>query len=298
MGNPNFLSRPRRFGKSLLLSTIEAYFQKKSIYSKGWQSPKENRNGMCILYCICEKYDTQQGLFDILERQLTDWEKLYNINGAGSHFGRFITIIEKAFRDSGQHVVVLIDEHDKPLLHTFHNEALQQSFRELLTAFYSVLKTADQWSHFVLITGITKFAQMDIFSNLNQLKDISFDSRFVEICGMTRTEIEQNFPEGLQVMVEDRKMTYPQVIEELAQRYDGYHFEEEQTECMFNPFSVLKALSNKRFKDYWFASGTPTFLVEMLEQTSYDLRNLDGVSVYASSLMDDQADSNNPIPMI
>ena len=302
MGNPYFLSRPRRFGKSLLLSTIEAYFLgKKHLFEGLAISEGETEwavHPVLHLDFNAEKYDTQQGLLDILEHQLKGWEKKYNIAGEGSHSGRFMTIIEKACQQSGQRVVVLIDEYDKPLLSTFHDEALQQSLREMLTAFYSVLKTADQWLQFVFITGVTKFAQMGIFSNLNQLKDISFNPLFVDICGMTRTEIERNFQEGLHLMAENRKMTYPQVIDELTRRYDGYHYMEEQTEGMFNPFSVLNALSDKLFKDYWFASGTPTFLVEMLKKTNYDLRELDGVEVYAASLTDDRADANNPIPMI
>ena len=209
-----------------------------------------------------------------------------------------MAVIEKACLKTGKRVVVLIDEYDKPLLSSFHDEVLQQSFRKMLTAFYTVLKDADQWLQFVLITGVTKFAQMGIFSNLNQLLDISFEPRFVDICGMSRTEIERDFQEGLHNMAEDREMTYPQVIDELTRRYDGYHFNEEQAEGMFNPFSVLKALSGKMFKDYWFASGTPTFLFEMLKKTNYDLRELDGVEVSAASLTDDRADVNNPIPMI
>jgi Protein of unknown function (DUF1703)./Predicted AAA-ATPase. len=302
MGNPYFLSRPRRFGKSLLLSTIEAYFQGKKHLFEGLAIAEGETqwavHPVLHLDLNAEKYDTQQGLLDILERQLKNWEKSFNITGEGSHSGRFMTVIEKACQQSGQRVVVLIDEYDKPLLRTFHDEALQQSFREMLTAFYSVLKTADQWLHFVLITGVTKFAQMGIFSNLNQLMDISFDPRFSDICGMTLTEIERVFQEGLHAMATDQKMTYPQVIEELTRRYDGYHFNENQTEGMFNPFSVLNALSAKTFKDYWFASGTPTFLVEMLKKTNYDLRQLDGVDVSAASLTDDRADVNNPIPMI
>jgi Protein of unknown function (DUF1703)./Predicted AAA-ATPase. len=302
MGNPYFLSRPRRFGKSLLLSTIEAYFQGKKHLFEGLAIAEGETewavHPVLHLSLNAEKYDTPQGLLDILERQLKGWEKIYNIDGEGSHSGRFMTVIEKACLKTGKRVVVLIDEYDKPLLRSFHDETLQQSFREMLTAFYTVLKDADQWLHFVLITGVTKFAQMGIFSNLNQLKDISFNPLFVDICGMTRTEIERDFQEGLHIMTENRKMTYPLVMDKLTRQYDGYHFTENQTEGMFNPFSVLNALSDKQFKDYWFASGTPTFLVEMLKKTNYDLRELDGVEVYGTSLTDDRADVNNPIPMI
>ena len=303
MGNPYFLSRPRRFGKSLLLSTIEAYFQGKKHLFEGLAIAEGETewavHPVLHLDLNAEKYDDPKELEGKLNYQLSDWEELYGSKPAAtSNSDRFMAVIKNAYQKTGQRVVVLIDEYDKPLLNSFHDEALQQSFRKMLTAFYSVLKTADQWLHFVLITGVTKFAQMGIFSNLNQLKDISFNPLFVNICGMTRTEIERNFQEGLHTMAEDRKMTYPQVIDELTRRYDGYRFNEEQTEGMFNPFSVLNALSDKQFKDYWFASGTPTFLVEMLKQTNYDLRQLDGVEVSVTSLTDDRADVNNPIPMI
>jgi Protein of unknown function (DUF1703)./Predicted AAA-ATPase. len=303
MGNPYFLSRPRRFGKSLLLSTIEAYFQGKKHLFEGLAIAEGETewavHPVLHLDLNAEKYDDPKELESKLNHQLSVWEKLYGSEPtATGNSDRFMTVIEKACLKTGKRVVVLIDEYDKPLLNSFHDEALQQSFRKMLTAFYSVLKTADQWLHFVLITGVTKFAQMGIFSNLNQLKDISFDPRFVDICGMTRTEIERDFQEGLHNMAEDREMTYPQVIDELTRRYDGYHFNGEQTEGMFNPFSVLNALSDKRFNNYWFASGTPTFLVEMLKKTNYDLRDLDGIDVSATSLTDDRADVNNPIPMI
>jgi Protein of unknown function (DUF1703)./Predicted AAA-ATPase. len=303
MGNPYFLSRPRRFGKSLLLSTIEAYFQGKKHLFEGLAIAEGETewavHPVLHLSLNAEKYEDPKELEGKLNFQLSNWEELYGSKPAAtSNSDRFMAVIEKACLKTGKRVVVLIDEYDKPLLRSFHDETLQQSFREMLTAFYTVLKDADQWLQFVFITGVTKFAQMGIFSNLNQLLDISFDPRFVDICGMTRTEIERNFQEGLNAMAENRKMTYPQVIDELTRRYDGYCFNAEQTEGMFNPFSVLKALSFKIFDNYWFASGTPTFLVEMLKKTNYDLRELDGVDVYAASLTDDRADVNNPIPMI
>jgi Protein of unknown function (DUF1703)./Predicted AAA-ATPase. len=303
MGNPYFLSRPRRFGKSLLLSTIEAYFQGKKHLFEGLAIAEGETewavHPVLHLDLNAEKYDDPKELEGKLNHQLSVWEKLYGSEPtATGNSDRFMTVIEKACLKTGKRVVVLIDEYDKPLLNSFHDEALQQSFRKMLTAFYSVLKTADQWLHFVLITGVTKFAQMGIFSNLNQLKDISFNPLFVDICGMTRTEIERDFQKGLRAMAEDLEMTYPQVIDEFTRRYDGYHFKKNQTEGMFNPFSVLNALSDKIFDDYWFASGTPTFLVEMLKKTNYDLRELDGVEVSAASLSDDRADINNPIPMI
>ena len=246
-GNPCFLSRPRRFGKSLLLSTFEAYFEGK----------KELFKGLAI------------------EQLEQDWFKYPVLH------------------------LVLIDEYDKPLLRSFHDEALQADFRETLTAFYSVLKSADPWLQFVFITGVTKFAQMGIFSNLNQLNDISFDSAYNTLCGMTRSEIEATFAPELLQMTEKNKTDHPGVMEKMTQMYDGYRFtHDEEFTPMYNPFSVLSALSKLSFGSYWFASGTPTFLVEMLKKTDYDLRELDGIEVSAASLSDDRADIHNPIPMV
>ena len=179
-----------------------------------------------------------------------------------------------------------------------HDEELQTRYRNLLTGFYTVLKSADPWLHFVFITGVTKFAQVGIFSNLNQLKDISFHPEFVTLCGLTQEEIEDTFESDLHVLAENNCMTYDEAIAALAARYDGYRFSSRNKTGMFNPFSVLNALSDKMFENYWFSSGTPTFLAEMLKKTNYDLRDLEGIEVTAASLTDDRADVNNPVPMI
>lgn len=303
MGNPYFLSRPRRFGKSLFLSTIEAFFRGKKELFEGLSIAETetewNVHAVLHLDLNAENYKSIEQLEKALNFQLSTWEEQYGVvEQPPTYSTRFITVIQKACEQTGRRVVVLIDEYDKPLLHNLHDEELLTEFRNLLTAFYSVLKTADQWLHFVLITGVTKFAQMGIFSNLNQLKDISFDPRFTDICGMTWPEIKTNFAAGLNDLAESNNITLEQVKEELTRRYDGYCFEERQTERVYNPFSILKALSDKRFKNYWFASGTPTFLVEMLKQTDYDLRELEGYKVRSESLTDDRANVKNPIPMM
>lgn len=179
-----------------------------------------------------------------------------------------------------------------------HQSELQQQFRSLLMAFYTVLKSADPWLKFVFITGVTKFAQVGVFSELNQLKDISMHPHYATLCGLTGQEIEDTFAPELNGMAAQMNITYEQVMEELTRRYDGYHFLEEQREGMYNPFSVLSALDAGRFGNYWFATGTPTFLAEMLKVTDYDLGKLDGIEVPATSLTNDRADARNPVPMI
>lgn len=304
MGNPCFLSRPRRFGKSLLLSTLEAYFQGKRELFQGLAIEKLEQDWfeypVLHMDLNAERYDSGEKLVNMLESQLATWENRYGITDINPSYSiRFMTVIQKAFETTGRRVAILIDEYDKPLLRNFDNPKLQQDFRETLTAFYSVLKSADPWLQFVLITGVTKFAQMGIFSNLNQLNDISFDLEYNTLCGMTQKEIEATFPPELERLAQDNRMTTAEAINELARRYDGYRFTpREEYTPMFNPFSVLNTLQKRIFGSYWFASGTPTFLVEMLKKTDFDLRQLDSVEVPAASLSDDRADINNPIPMV
>lgn len=300
---PYFLSRPRRFGKSLLLSTFEAYFLGKRELFKGLAIERYEtewaEHAVLHLSLNAERYDSAERLTDMLERQLQNWEEKYNTGGKGiTQSGRFEEVIRRACEQTGRGVVVLIDEYDKPLLRSFHDEELQNQFRQILTAFYTVLKDADQWLRFVFITGVTKFAQMGIFSNLNQLNDISYDPEYAALCGLTLEEIETNFVPELRLLGEANGQTYGETIARLTRLYDGYHFTWGNIPGMFNPFSVLSVMAKRRYENYWFATGTPTFLAEMLRKTDYDLRGLDGVKVLAASLSDDRADAHNPIPMI
>ena len=301
--NPYFLSRPRRFGKSLLLSTMEAYFLGKRDLFKGLAierlETEWNTHAVLHLDLNAEKYDSPERLHDMLERQLRGWEKTYETGGEGiTHSGRFMEVIKKANEKTGRGVVILIDEYDKPLLNSFHDEALQKAFRETLTAFYTVLKSADQWLRFVFITGVTKFAQMGIFSNLNQLKDISLDPRYAALCGLTGDEIRADFVPELKLLAKENNLDDEACMERLTRMYDGYHFNYRDMVGIYNPFSILNVLDSTMFENYWFASGTPTFLAEMLKKTDFDLRELDGIEVSAASLSDDRANINNPVPMI
>lgn len=303
-GVPCFLSRPRRFGKSLLLSTFEAYFKGKKELFKGLAIEQLEQNWfeypVLHLDLNAEKYDSRERLEKMLELQLERWETQYGVvKGNMTYSGRFATVIERAYKQTGRRVVVLVDEYDKPMLQTFDNPQLQEDYRKTLTAFYTVLKSADPYLQFVFITGVTKFAQMGIFSTLNQLNDISFDLDYNALCGMTRMEIEAAFVPELQALARQTETTYEQALEQLTRQYDGYRFTPEKGFTpMYNPFSVLSALAKSRFGDYWFASGTPTFLVEMLKKTDFDLRDLEGIEVSSASLSDDRADIGNPVPMI
>lgn len=302
-GKPYFLSRPRRFGKSLLLSTFEAYFQGKRELFEGLaieQLEEEwAEHPVLHLSLNAEKYETYEALQEMLERQLSSWEKLYDTGGEGiTYSGRFMEVIRQAAEKTGRNVVVLVDEYDKPLLETFHNEALQERYRSLLTAFYTVLKDADRWLKFVFITGVTKFAQVGVFSKLNQLEEISLDYDYATLCGMTREEIEHTFAPELEEMARTNNWNHKQLFDELTRMYDGYRFSTRKAADIYNPFSILNALKKCELGGYWFQSGIPTFIVAILKKTNFDLRKLDGIEVSGASLTDDRANVNNPVPML
>lgn len=302
-GNPCFLSRPRRFGKSLLLSTFEAYFLgKKELFEGLAIEQLETEWAVHPVFHLslnAERYDSIEQLDNMLENQLGMWEQAYGITEPNRSISiRFMNVIREASLQTGRGVVVLIDEYDKPLLRSFHDEKLQHQFRAHLTAFYTVLKDADPWLRYVFITGVTKFAQMSVFSELNQLTDISQLPQYATLCGMTRSEIEANFAPDIEELAKFHQLTTGKVMDKLTRLYDGYRFSEYATEGIYNPFSLLSVMSYKTFNNYWFASGTPTFLVNMLKETNYDLRELDGIEVPAAALISYRANSKEPVPMI
>ena len=300
---PYFLSRPRRFGKSLLLSTFEAYFEgKKELFEGLAIADMEKEWKTYPLFHLdlnAEKYDSPQALVEILSRQLTQWELKY---GKGEDeetlSGRFAGVIRRACEQSGRGVVVLVDEYDKPLLQALGDDALLDDYRKTLKAFYGVLKSSDRYLRFVFLTGVTKFAQVSVFSDLNQLNDISMKPQYATICGITRQELEDTFIPELNRLAETNELTYEETLNKMTALYDGYHFCE-FAEGVFNPFSVLNVFDGYKFSNYWFQTGTPTFLVELLKKSEYDLRTLiDGVEANASSFMEYRVDANNPIPLI
>lgn len=300
--SPYFLSRPRRFGKSLLLSTIEAFFLGKKELFKGLAI--ENLETEWKTYPVlhldfnAETYDSINSLERILNNYLCTWEAQYGKESSETSYSlRFKGIIRRAHMKTGKKVVVLIDEYDKPLLQTIENRELQTSHKILLKAFYAVLKSVDADLRFVFLTGVTKFGQVSVFSDLNQLKDISMDARYATICGITKTELLDNFRSDLEELAHSEKMTYDEVCEKMRYMYDGYHFRHNM-EGVYNPFSVLNALDSQEFASYWFSTGTPTFLVELLKRTDYDLRDLEGVELAADQFADYRADAEFPIPVI
>lgn len=301
-GEYYFLSRPRRFGKSLFLSTLEAYFQGK----------KELFEGLAIydLETDWKKYPIfhidlntanfreKDSLYTVLNDYLTTWECKYGTRESEATLAlRFKGVIARAAEKEGCGVVILIDEYDKPILQTLRDPELQAEHRAQLKAFYSVLKTQDRYIKFAFLTGVTKFGKVSVFSDLNNLTDISMDHRYISICGMTEEELLTNFKEGISELAEANGDTEEATIAKLKARYDGYHFEE-NTVGIYNPFSVLNTLSRLRYKNYWFETGTPTFLVDLLKMHNYRLPDMTKERVSDDVINSVDSLSTNPIPVI
>lgn len=302
-GKPYFLSRPRRFGKSLLLSTFEAYFEGRKELFTGLaieqMETEWKKHPILHLDLNAEKYDSPDRLISILSNQLTQWEQIY---GKGEDevtvSSRFLGVIRRANEQTGMGVVVLVDEYDKPLLQSLTDSDLLEEYRKTLKAFYGVLKTADRYLRFVFLTGVTKFSQVSVFSDLNQLNDISMKPQYATICGMTKEELIATFLPELEQLGEANRLTFEETVEKMKALYDGYHFCE-FAQGVFNPFSVLNVFDGYKFSNYWFQTGTPTFLVEILKESDYDLRLLlDGIEASVSSFAEYRVNSKNPIPLI
>ncbi|EPF46065.1 hypothetical protein HMPREF1222_02155 [Treponema vincentii F0403] len=308
-----FLSRPRRFGKSLFLSTLSAYFrgQKKlfkDLYlekAEEEQAVLENRPAWQeypVLYLDfnTKNYTDEQALVDILNLHLDEWEAHYSIpKTAAAPEDRFRLLTAALFKQTGKQVVILVDEYDKPLLQTMGvNEALNEQYRNELKAFYSVIKTCDEYIRFAFLTGVTKFSKISIFSDLNNLRDISLEKHYAGICGISQKELEANFQPEIQVLADSQDLTYPETLTALQQWYDGYCFAP-AGEGMYNPFSLLNAFAKERFGSYWFETGTPTFLVNFLKEAHYFIPDLDGqVVLTESELQTYRAIAQEPFPIL
>lgn len=301
-GEYYFLSRPRRFGKSLFLSTLEAYFQGKKELFEGLAiydlETEWKKYPIFHIDLNTANFREKDSLYTVLNDYLTNWEDKYGARESEATLAlRFKGVIARAAEKEGCGVVILIDEYDKPILQTLRDPELQAEHRAQLKAFYSVLKTQDRYIKFAFLTGVTKFGKVSVFSDLNNLTDISMDHRYISICGMTEKELLTNFKEGISELAEANGDTEEATIAKLKARYDGYHFEE-NTVGIYNPFSVLNTLSRLRYKDYWFETGTPTFLVDLLKMHNYRLRDMTKERVSDDVINSVDSLSTNPIPVI
>ncbi len=301
-GSYYFLSRPRRFGKSLLLSTFKAYFEGRKDLFEGLAMEKLETEWKSypILYLDlnASKYETPEDLDARLNKTLSQWEECYGTNKAETSSPlRFEGIVQRAKEKTGKPVVILVDEYDKPMLQAVGNAELLQSYRSTLKAFYSVLKSMDDCIRFAFLTGVTKFSKVSVFSDLNNLNDISMVRKYSSICGITAAELHAYFEEGIGMLADAEGVSADEMKEKLRMQYDGYHFVP-NSEGIYNPFSLLSALNNTQLGNYWFETGTPTFLVELLKRSSYDLRNLHTEEVAAGQLDSIDSMEANPIPVL
>ena len=301
-GSYYFLSRPRRFGKSLLISTLQAYFEGKRELFEGLAiaglEKEWTARPVLHLDMNTEKYADPESLNSILNRNLLRWEELYGTGpGEDTFAGRFEGIVARAAQKTGHRVAILVDEYDKPLLQTFDKPELQEDYRNTLKAFYSVCKTQDRYIKLAFFTGVTKFSKVSVFSDLNNLKDISMDMRFVNLCGITDGELHACFDEPVEQLAAACGITKEECYAKLRLQYDGYHFHE-KAEGLYNPFSLLNTLDRLEFRNYWFETGTPTFLVEVLKKNHYQLDNLTEELATADDLTGLDTAMENPVPLI
>ena len=300
-GKYYFLSRPRRFGKSLFLSTLEAYFQGKKELFEGLAiydlETEWKKYPIFHIDLNTANFREKDSLYNVLNDYLTGWEDKYGARESEATLAlRFKGVIARAAEKEGCGVVILIDEYDKPILQTLRDPELQAEHRAQLKAFYSVLKTQDRYIKFAFITGVTTFGKISVFNDLN-LMDISMDYRYVNICGTTEEELKSYFKEGISELASANGDSESETIDKLRMRYGGYHFEK-NSEGIYNPFSVLNTLAKHRYKDYWFETGTPTFLIGLLKEHGYRLPDLNKEQVSAIVMNRMDSAPTNLIPFI
>ncbi len=279
IGNVFFLSRPHRFGKSLFLSTLKAYFEgKKELFDGLYiakveaelarQQKREPWETRPVLYfdLNAKVYDDKEALRTRLSQQLLKHEQLYSVaQKSNDPDDRLVDLVTTLYQKTGKRVVILVDEYDKPLLETIENEELNQANRAMLRAFYEVIKQCDGAIHFALLTGITKFSKTTLFSSVNNLKDITLQDHFAAICGFTEQELTDNFAPEIEALATAQKSSVEKTLETLKKKYDGYCFAS-SGEHVYNPFSLLNVLANSSYGYYWFETATPTYLVNYIKR--------------------------------
>ena len=305
-----FLSRPRRFGKSLLMSTIQVFFEGKKQYFDGtvgnplFIATDESVDWEWDAYPIMrldlntDKYTNKEALESRINVFLHTQEELYGARPAEVTFGqRFEGVLERAYKQTGKRVVILIDEYDKPLLQAIGNKELQDEYRATLKGFYGALKSKDGCIKFAFLTGVTKFGKVSVFSDMNNLDDISMDWRYHDICGVKESDLHATLRPAVELLAERNRMSYDDCVARLRSLYDGYHFCED-VEGMYNPFSVFNTLNKSKFGSYWFETGTPTYLATLLVLHDYNLEDMAQTKVDGDILNSVDSESTNPIPVI
>ncbi|MDE7413396.1 MAG: ATP-binding protein [Muribaculaceae bacterium] len=300
-----FLSRPRRFGKSLLLSTLHSYFDGRRDLFKGLDIDKEDVDWTPspVLHFDFNSavYSLEDGLSALMNSLLSEYEKNYNISESDYSREnipqRFRRLIQTAFEQTGRKVVILVDEYDKPLLGIEENKVLFERNQSLLKGFFGNLKSMDRYIRFAFLTGVARFNKVSIFSDLNNLNDISLSEPYADICGWTEKEITDSFMPGIEALARKRKKNVEDTIKDLRVYYDGYRFTYEGN-LLYNPFSVLNALFHLKIRPFWFATGTPTFLVKRIKSNRMLLSSLNSQWCRESDLLEVGLNSPNPVPLL
>ena len=280
-----FLSRPRRFGKSLLTSTLRSYFEGRKDLFEGLYISKVEKEWTeyPVLHFDMSlgKHMEKDALERYLGNRLAPYEEKYGITKpATDNNDRLTELIHRAYEQTGRKVVVLIDEYDAPLLDVIHEDTELPILRNVMRNFYSPLKACDPYLHFVFLTGITKFSQLSIFSELNNIKNVSMDEPYAGICGITKEEVLTQMQDYIERFAEKLHVTTDELIQRLKEKYDGYHFTWPSPD-IYNPFSLLNAFNDGKLENYWFGSGTPTYLIEMMrkfETLPSDLSHMEAMS--------------------
>lgn len=304
-GSIYFMSRPRRFGKSLLVSTLKNYFLGRKELFKGLKIDsleKEWKVYPVFHVDFNGSNFTKQGILENrIASYVSDWEKQYSLDAGNIETdleNRFMKVLKAAHEQSGRRAVVLIDEYDKPILDVLDvDKHLEEEHRNILKAFYSVFKGADEHLQFVFLTGVMKFSQVSVFSGFNQPKDISMHNKYEALCGITQEELDATFREPVESMAEAYHCSYDEMRDRLKAQYDGYHFSDRLTD-VYNPFSLLNAFDAQRISDYWFKSGTPTYLIRLLSHTDEQMDDITGKFYAPKEFIDYKADVEQPLPMI
>jgi hypothetical protein len=302
-GKPYFLSRPRRFGKSLLLSTIAYYFEGRKDLFEGLaiESLETEWTQHPVFYIDMNKesYTDFQSLLSGLDTNLRFLEETWGRNeDEKTPVARFEGLVRRAYEQTGNGVVVLFDEYDKPLIQTMNDPDNNERIRNGLKGFYGLMKSMDKYLSFVMYSGVTKFSKISIFSDMNQPDDISQLAEYAEICGISENELHENFEQDIVELANKNNSTYEGTLAELRRRYDGYHFAKNSA-GMYNPFSLLKTLKYKEYGTYWYQTGTPTFLVKLIASGDMDISNFeDNISIEANKIDEYKVGEYSPVPIL
>lgn len=297
-----FLARPRRFGKSLLLSTIQAYFNGNEHLFKDLEIAKLEKNWISYpvfhLKLASVNPDSHDALKAVVDTQFSEWEKDLDIKNQNLDFAsRFSTILKESFRSTGKQAVILVDEYDNPLINSLNDQTVHESNRNMLKSIYSNLKDQDEYIRFGMLTGVSRFSKMSVFSGINNLNDISFVDKYSSICGFTLNEIRGSFNEGVALLAHTLKISNEEALDTLKRHYDGYHFSI-NSEDIYNPFSLLKCLQQSKLGAYWLETATPSFIVEILKKSSLPFTRIFNSEAKETALTESDTSFSSPMALL